>query len=233
MFIVADGMGGHADGEVASRMAVDRIRNYIKDAAKAAAPAHKSLAWLRRIYRASAPTPLPAASDALETALRLANKAIFELGQESAARGEERPLGTTTVALQLAGERARWAHVGDSRLYRARAGELRLLTADHTVYGEPYRSLTDVPLDLPHTNKLLEAVGMSAEVNITVSEEPVATHDVYFLCSDGIHALVPAGLLREQLTKPGSPVEIGENLIQLALDAGGKDNISAVVVRVN
>ena len=237
LFVVADGMGGHADGEVASRMAVDLIRDYIartNSDTSLRAGAQRLLARLRRrsAGQTDAP-PAPAEPDALAVAIRLANQSIFALGQKSLATGEERPLGTTVVALQLAGTQAHWAHVGDSRLYRLRDGALRLLTADHTVHGEAYRGRTDVPLDLPHTNKLLHAVGIHADVQINCASDTLMPDDVYLLCSDGVHALVPPAAIRQQLLAAGPLAARGGRLIQLALDAGGKDNISVVVVRVD
>src|SRR5262249_2722687 len=132
----------------------------------------------------------------LAAAVSAANQQIFAIGQASAANGEVRPLGTTIVALRIVQDRAYWAHVGDSRLYRVRQDRLQLLTAAHTMHGEPYRSQTDVPLDLAHTNTLLQALGIGAEINISTASDAVLPGDVYLLCSDGVHALVPADVIR-------------------------------------
>src|SRR5215831_2487074 len=148
LFVVADGMGGHADGERASRLAVDILSAMLSD--RDPAPAALSFEQARQT---------------LATAVREANRSIFALGHASDVSGH-RAMGTTLVALQLgsASDHAAWAHVGDSRLYRLRGATLDLLTADHTRYGDAFRGGGTVPLDLPHTNQLTAALGIDRAI---------------------------------------------------------------------
>jgi protein phosphatase len=204
LFVVADGMGGHANGELASRMAVDVMKTAI----------------------GSGPEPGPRE---LAAAVQVANANIFEAGHRDRSSGLP-AMGTTIVALAL-GRRASWAHVGDSRLYRLRAGELALLTADDTRFGRQVAVGGPVPLDLPHTNELLCALGVERQVTPSTGEDAVLPGDVYLLCSDGVSGLVPAPAIQDALARMSDPAATGELLLGLAMDAGGSDNASIVVVR--
>ena len=236
LFLVADGMGGHTDGEIASRTAVEVIRNVVHERQtdvlrdrerKPLFGVISRLLWNDNRYRRSA---AERASSELVEAVDLANQRIFAIGRMSAASGETRPPGTTIVALRIAQGRAHWAHVGDSRLYRVRDGTLQLLTADHTDYGEPYRGSINVPLDLRHTNVLSQAIGIRHAVDIGNASDVALPGDVYLLCSDGVYSLVPAAVIRELLHSGRPLAEIGEELIRRSLEAGGTDNATVVLV---
>jgi len=231
LFIVADGMGGHADGEVASSMAVAVIREFFDETRAAAAASGGFLGWLRKLLR-PAPTPAATGPGQLDAAVSLANQRIYEVGQANSSKGQERPLGTTVVVLTLAGGRACWAHVGDSRLYRLRGGQLELLTADHTLYGEPYLANPPIPLDVPHTNRLTQAVGIRQDVAIASESDSVRPGDLFLLCSDGVSGFLEPAALHEKLTTQPTLEAAGQSLIQSSLDAGGRDNASVVLVKV-
>lgn len=203
LFVVADGMGGHANGEVASRMAVDLLRAHLE----------------------ARPDPGP---EDLAAAVQVANAQIFDLGHRDASSALP-AMGTTVVALVL-GRKAAWAHVGDSRLYRLRDGVLGLLTADDTRFGREVPTGGPVPLGLQHTNELLCALGVERQVNVTLGEEEIHPGDVYLLCSDGISGLVPAAAIQRTLLDLGDPAAAGQALLEQALDAGGNDNASIIVV---
>lgn len=204
LFVVADGMGGHANGELASRMAVDVLRTQIE----------------------SRPDPGP---QDLAAAVQAANEQIFDAGHRDRSSGLP-AMGTTIVALAL-GRRAAWVHVGDSRLYRMRDGELALLTADDTRFGRQVPVGGPVPLDLQHTNELLCALGVERQVTTTIGEETPRPGDVYLLCSDGVSGLVSALAIKEQLAAMSDPAATGAALLELAMDAGGSDNATIVVVQ--
>lgn len=240
LFVVADGMGGHADGEVASRVAVETLeKTYAGEDDTQPGngpPPGKLETWLARVRRFFSGEPAPAVDDTrqelarLEAAIQEANRTIFALGHESGTA--TRPMGTTVIALVARPEASAvvWAHVGDSRLYRLRRGELELLTADHTRFGEPYRAGGKVPLDLPHTNQLVSALGVEPTVSVALGSAPLEPGDVFLLASDGVTALVPPDAIRTLLQDLRAP-EAGEELLRRALAAGGSDNASVVVVR--
>jgi len=242
LFVVADGMGGHADGEVASRMAVEMLRDAYagEDDTQPGRtlPPRRPAGWLARLVRGLGAAPdgdddQIAAREItrLESAVQAANRAIFDLGHETG--GPTRPMGTTVIALVAHPwwDRVAWAHVGDSRLYRLRDERLELLTADHTRFGEPYRAGGEVPLDLPHTNQLIAALGVEPAVKVALGSDALRPGDVFLLASDGVTALVPPERIRALLAEMRAPADTGEELVRLALAAGGSDNASAVLVR--
>jgi PPM family protein phosphatase len=206
LFVVADGMGGHANGELASRMAVDSLQGLVEPR----------------------PDPDPTA---LAAAVQEANARIFDAGHRDRTTGLP-AMGTTIVVLAL-GKRAAWAHVGDSRLYRLRGEELTLLTADDTRFGRQIAVGGPVPLDLPHTNELLCALGVERQVNTSIGESELQPGDKFLLCSDGVSGLVSAEDIRIHLRDMQDPALTGEALLQLAMAAGGTDNASIVLIRAD
>ena len=250
LYIVADGMGGHVDGEIASGMAVESLREAYDheddtQPGRTAAPVGRSaggpMSWLARlglVRRSGSDGPTGDAElmqrevRRLATAVEEANRRIFRRGHQDGG-AVPRAMGTTVIAIVVHewSRRLAWAHVGDSRLYRLRGGELALLTADHTRFGEPYRQKRPVPLDLPHTNQLTSALGVTPDVGVEAGSTDLAEGDVLLLSSDGVTGLVPPEQITEVLSR-GSAAEIGEELLRRAMAKGGTDNASVVVVRV-
>jgi serine/threonine protein phosphatase PrpC len=202
--IVADGMGGHQAGEVASQMAVDVIR--------------------RNYYDCEGEDSL----EALEEAFIEANQRICEASsQELSLRG----MGTTATALVL-----RRGNVGDSRLYRLYGGELTLLTEDHTLVMEMVKSglLTAEEARLhPHKNIITRALGTHPRVAIAKSADlaPVQVGDRFILCSDGLYDLVSDAEIRD-IVASKAPQEACEQLVSLAKERGGHDNISIGILSI-
>jgi protein phosphatase len=206
LFIVADGMGGHADGEIAARLAVEKIPSSLPPMTSSAERAQQ-----------------------IADAIRHANAQIFTAGR-GGPRGDL-PMGTTVVVLEV-GAAAAWAHVGDSRLYRLRDGSLSLLTADHTHYGMRIAPGDEIPLDLPHTNQLIAALGVEPTVRVSTGAAEIRDGDVFLLCSDGVSGAIPHDEIRIALAVPKEPLEIVTDLLARSQVAGGIDNASAIVVQV-
>jgi PPM family protein phosphatase len=205
LFAVADGIGGFEAGEVASRIAVDVLKELEP-------------------------------GDSFEVAIREANRRILAVG-----RGDERlsGMGTTLVAVRFGGTReepmAQVAHVGDSRAYLLR-GEMQPLTEDHSLVAELVRSgdLTrDQAAEHPQKNLITRALGADEEVEVDTMVLPVEAGDRLLLCSDGLSDMVPETRIGEILAdSPGDPETPARNLVSAALDAGGSDNVTVVVVDV-
>ncbi|HYC22499.1 MAG TPA: protein phosphatase 2C domain-containing protein [Candidatus Bathyarchaeia archaeon] len=211
VFVLADGMGGLESGEVASRLAVDAVERYFAEGSSGGG----------------------SETDPLRSAVELANRDVLQ--ERNRRTGPEGPptIGTTIVLLQLLPQanRAAWAHVGDSRLYRVRDQQLILLTADHTLSGAAFRNLPSVPLDLPHTNVLVQALGIGPDVEIAIASDALQPGDLFLLCSDGISGLVDPASIERELLAETSLEDKARRLIDLALAASGKDNASCVLVR--
>ena len=232
LFVVADGMGGHSAGEVASRLAVEAIRDALPSQGLG-----RTSQWLSRLPKLLRPTRsdrVTRTEAALRGALEMANRRIVETAQQDPHMPPERSMGSTAVALLmgLQEQRAYWAHVGDSRLYRLREGSLRLLTADHTVFGARYRDGKDIPLDLPHTNVLEQALGPQEQVEVRVASDHLNANDCFLLCSDGVSGLLDGHFMEQLLARSATLAEASKQLIQAVLDAGAKDNASLILVRV-
>ncbi|MBY0430025.1 MAG: protein phosphatase 2C domain-containing protein [Rhodospirillales bacterium] len=206
LLVVADGMGGHQAGEVASRLAVDHV-------AEALAQAALSI-------------------DAVQAAVERANTRINE---ENTRRGfrEGAGMGTTLVGLQMVegGTQAIAFHVGDSRLYRYRAGVLRQLTRDHTLYQQWLES--GQPGPAPGRNVILRALGPWPHVEAELAVEPVAADDLFLLCSDGLSSMVDDASIAAILEE-GRAAPLGETctrLVVVANEAGGADNVTVILAR--
>lgn len=234
LFVVADGMGGRSEGEVASRLAVDTLLESLFPDSRRKQPGGFWRALLG-VQGGRGNNLTVVDGPELQAAIQLANERIFAAGQrqtsaESLARGS---MGTTVVALlcDTTAARAHFAHVGDSRLYRARAGSVELLTADHTEFGEAYWKAPTVPVDLPHTNHLVRALGVAPDVEVALRSDTLCPGDLFLLCSDGVSGMVKPNALRAELLAETALDDIGQALIRDALDGGGRDNASALLVR--
>jgi protein phosphatase len=208
LFAVADGLGGQAAGEVASRAAVDAL--------------------LADYYSPRAPHRIEAA---LQQAVQAANLRVFNLarGRDPALRGMQ----TTLSALVLAGQQAYVAHVGDSRVYVLRGGRLTQLTADHSEAAELLRLRLITPeqaRDHPRRNVLTRTLGQRPLVRPDFSRLPGQAGDLFLLCTDGVWGEVDEEAMREALQRP--PADACRQLVALACGRGGRDNLSMYVVRV-
>ncbi len=208
LVVVADGMGGHKAGEVASQTAVTTIVE---------------------VYQQTKGTP----GEALDEAFRVAHKIIFKLAKEDASMAG---MGTTCTALAIVNNEAWAAHVGDSRLYMIRGGEIYQLSEDHTAVADLVRQgllTSDEAEKHEDRNVLLRAMGTKPEFSMMRWPEPmdVRPGDAFLLCSDGLHDLVKDSEMMA-VVKDSSTKDACRKLIQMAKERGGYDNITVAVVAI-
>jgi len=221
LFVLSDGMGGLDCGEVASRLAVDTILEHCRKGQASASFPFTGL----RIDGVSELT------NRLASAVRVANHAVHSAAQHSAI---SRPMGATVVAVQFADERMSLANVGDSRVYRLRGEDFEQLTRDHSFVAEQMRQgrMTAQEADSSKLhNVLIRALGVDPEVEVDASEELVLEGDTVLLCSDGLTRELSDSQISAVLRETEDAQEATERLIDLAKQAGGGDNITAIVLR--
>jgi serine/threonine protein phosphatase PrpC len=204
--VLADGMGGHNAGEVASEMAVTIIQQQL-------AESHQS-----------------SASEQIKNAIETANEAIYQRAQESLICAG---MGTTVVVALFEEGEVTIGHVGDSRLYRLRGGELVQLTSDHSLVQE----LVDegfMDEEQAHEsvskNVITRALGSGAEVHSDIQQQQSIAGDRYLLCSDGLSDMLERAEISKLLGAKVTLEQIVEKLLELANQHGGDDNISAIVI---
>jgi serine/threonine protein phosphatase PrpC len=206
LFVVADGMGGAQAGEVASRIAVEAFQDGLQDA--------------------SAPEV------ALAELTRQANSRIHELSHSHA---EQAGMGTTLTAVYVGDRDVSIAHVGDSRAYRFRDGELTRLTDDHSLVDELLRQGRLTPeeaVEHPQRSVITRALGPEGAVEVDTRSYSARDGDVYLLCSDGLTTMLTEDRLAELLAAHEALRDRGEALIAAANEAGGRDNITVVLMRL-
>jgi serine/threonine protein phosphatase PrpC len=219
LFVVADGMGGHQHGEVASRLAVDSILQSIQQP--------------RQRRRRSAEGPQTGqASELLSEAVAGAHDYVLNAIQEDVSL---LGMGTTVVAMLVHDDGAIIAHVGDSRAYRLEDGGMQLLTEDHTWVREQVsaghlseRQAREHPL----RNVVTQALGGTGEVAVEVSRERLRPGQLYLLCSDGLTSMLEDDEIEAFLTSDGSLDQMCRELVQAANQNGGLDNITVILVQV-
>ncbi|WP_373047911.1 Stp1/IreP family PP2C-type Ser/Thr phosphatase [Vulgatibacter sp.] len=219
LYIVCDGMGGHAAGEVAAARTTEVIREHV-------AANHQVLQDL-----ATEPSPKnrAAAVALVEAAVQKACAAVYHLAQADA---EKRGMGTTCVVLLVAGEKAVIGHVGDSRIYLLRNDEQHQLTEDHTLVQAQLKQGVITPeqaLVSPYRNVITRAVGIQESVQVDTLLTDVVPGDVFLLCSDGLHGYL-ADDEGPRIAAQGTTSDLAQRLVDLANDRGGKDNVTALVV---
>jgi serine/threonine protein phosphatase PrpC len=221
LYVVADGMGGHAAGEIASREAADTVYGMVKrDHGRMVRVANgdRTAESMRQAVRL------------LESAVQAATYMVFGLAQHDP---EQQGMGTTLSVLALAGDVAITAQVGDSRVYLVRDGKASALTEDHTLVAWQIKQgiITEAEAATsPHRNVITRAVGSREYVQVDTRVIELQTGDSFLICSDGLH-----GYLKDDEVPPIvalGPERAAQRFIELANERGGKDNITAIVVDV-
>jgi serine/threonine protein phosphatase PrpC len=224
LYCVADGMGGHASGEVASRIAVEEMSEFFRTTGR-----DDEATWPFKMDPARAYD-----ENRLLTGVKLANVRIFE---RAATDTRLKGMGTTIVAAHVpkGGRTLLVGHVGDSRAYLFRKGALRQLTEDHSLLNDyrKSRALTAEEIAaFPHKNVIVRALGMKDTVEVDVVREELEDGDVVLLCSDGLSGMVPDARLAELVrANAGDLRHAGQALVDAANEAGGADNVTCVLVQ--
>ncbi len=220
LFVLSDGMGGAASGEVASRLTVDTLVAHCLDS-----QANPSLAPFGGPIEG-----VTLMSNRLASGIRIANRVVYEAAQANAS---QRGMGATVVAACCTGERMCLAHVGDSRAYLLREDRLQQLTTDHSFIAERVRAGEVIPKETsPYDlHALMRAVGVDPEVEVEVREELLLDGDTVLLCSDGLTGELPDERIAAILREADDVQDAADSLARFANQAGGRDNISAIVLR--
>ena len=222
LYAVCDGMGGHNAGEVASKMAIETLESFIQKSHN-----EKEITWPYGLE-----TELSFDGNRLKTAIKLANKRVFKAADN---REDYTGMGTTVVAALVSGNVATIGSAGDSRCYLFHEGQIQQLTRDDSWVSAAWTEgiLTSDEIDKhPLRNVITKAVGAKDNIEIDVVEHTLVPGDVILLCSDGLHAMMNDEQILHVVTPfPESLEKAALKLIDAANDAGGKDNVSVVLVR--
>jgi serine/threonine protein phosphatase PrpC len=219
IFVVCDGMGGQAAGEVASKMGVDILLDYFRN--QASAVGMQSLNGQNG----------SSGAQSLANAIQLANKTIFQAGQEQNGRNG---MGSTIVAALVRGNALAIAHVGDSRIYLVRQGTIQQLTQDHSLVMEQVRRgyiTLEQAQQSEMQNIILRALGSEEVVEADVDDLVAMPGDVLLMTSDGLTRYVPDDEILKIVLQPRLEKACGE-LVKTARERGGDDNITCLLVRI-
>ena len=224
LFIVADGMGGHRAGDVASRLATDAIVDFFK------ATASDDVTWPFHFD-----ARLSEEENRLLTGIRLANRQIVE---QSVRARECHGMGTTVVGALFSSKKRKMfiGHVGDSRAYRVRGGEITQMTRDHSLVNDYLLAMPELTeeqrSELPK-NVITRALGMQDQVTVDLQSDDVQPGDVYLLCSDGLSGMIEDDEILDVVSDQVDLDTACRRLIALANEHGGEDNITAVIVKID
>ncbi len=223
LFVVADGMGGHRAGDVASKIATETISEFFRTTA------NEDVTWPFHFD-----TNLSEEENRLLTGIRVANRQIFERSTRSR---EYHGMGTTVVGAMFSPKKKRMyiGHVGDSRCYRVRGGNIQQLTRDHSLINDYLLAMPDLTdeqkQELPK-NVITRALGMQDNVVVDLQHDDPKVGDVYVLCSDGLSGMVSDDDIQEIVIATNDIREACRKLIQRANERGGEDNITAVLIKI-
>jgi len=221
IFIVADGLGGHAAGEIASKIVVDQVAKFIEHTADSGTTILSSLnskfASVNEIR--------------LKTAIQMSNKAISE---NIVLHPERETMGSTIVACLIQGKQVTMAHVGDSRGYKLSKDGIKQITRDHSWVAEQVANglLTKEEAKRhPFRNIITQALGNNSELNIEIHEFEITNSETILLCSDGLSGMIPDEQILAIFNEASNLQDAARTLILKAIENGGEDNITLVLVR--
>ena len=225
LFLVADGMGGHASGEVASKMAAETIGEFYQRTRE-----DEDATWPYKWDRS-----LSYIENRLVCSIKLANLRIYETSNRDL---RYKGMGTTIVSVLVSGDKIYVGHVGDSRVYRVREGEIAQLTRDHSLledYKEAKPDMTEEEQrNFPHKNVITRALGMRDTVQVDIRSDQIQDGDVLLLCCDGLTGMLDDNKMLEIVTASNGDLEKAVNdLVDGANRNGGVDNITVILLQCN
>jgi PPM family protein phosphatase len=222
LFVVADGMGGHAAGEVASKVAVDSINEFV-----CLTGGDEEITWPFGLDE-----NISYDGNRLKTAIRHANRKVLEATKE---KSEYEGMATTVAAVLVDGDMANIGHVGDSRIYLFSEGALSLLTSDHSWVNEQIQSgviSPDQARSHPLRNVVTRALGGKADLAVDMQVRKMKPGEILLLCSDGLTTMVPDEEIEQVLQENmGDLKAAAEGLVNAANEHGGEDNITVVLLQ--
>jgi serine/threonine protein phosphatase PrpC len=221
LYLVADGMGGHSSGEVASQLAINTMSEFFQ-----ATSADPEATWPYKMDKTRGYE-----ENRLVTGIKLANRRIYE-----AAQREQRlhGMGTTIVSLLCVHDQCLIGHVGDSRVYRVRANALEQLTEDHSLLNDymKMKSMTQEEVEnFPHKNVIVRALGMKETVKVDAILDSPQPGDTYLLCSDGLSGQISPEEMRDIVLRTKDLKAASQALVDRANENGGPDNITVLLCR--
>ncbi|WP_437631209.1 Stp1/IreP family PP2C-type Ser/Thr phosphatase [Sorangium sp. So ce854] len=224
LFIVADGMGGHRAGDVASKLATESIADFFRSTSR------EDATWPFHFD-----TSLSEEENRLQAGIRVANRQIFE---RSIRSRDCAGMGTTVVGALFSKKKNRIyvGHVGDSRAYRVRKGSIDQLTRDHSLFNDYIMAMPELTeeqrAELPR-NVITRALGMNDSVTVDLISDEPQPGDVYLLCSDGLSGMLSDDQILQIVSSTDEVPEMCRRLIAKANENGGEDNITALVIRID
>lgn len=222
LFIVADGMGGHASGEVASKMAAETIGEFYQRTRE-----DEEATWPYKMDRS-----LSYIENRLVCGVKLANLRIFETSSRDL---RFKGMGTTLVSSLISGDKIYIGHVGDSRVYRVRDNQIQQLTRDHSLledYKEAKPDMTEEEeRNFPHKNVITRALGMRETVQVDIRAHQIKSGDVYVLCSDGLSGMIADPQICQITANAKSLERAVAELVDAANRNGGTDNVTTLLLQ--
>ena len=222
LFVVADGMGGHAAGEIASKVAVEAINEFVE-----LTSGDDEITWPFGLDE-----NISYDGNRLKTAIRFANRKVLEATRE---RTEYEGMATTVAAVLVDGSSANLGHVGDSRVYLVRGGRIDQLTSDHSWVNEQIQSgviSADQARSHPLRNVVTRALGGKPDLQVDMQAHKIESGDILLLCSDGLTTMITDDDILRLITESGTDVEkAARGLVAAANARGGEDNITVLLLR--
>lgn len=223
LYIIADGMGGHSSGEIASQMAVETVANFFRSTSN-----DDEVTWPFKMDKGR-----DYQENRLVTSIKLANIRIYESAQREA---KYRGMGTTIVSALFKNDEVIIAHVGDSRCYLISGADMKQMTEDHSLLNDYIKAKKLTPEELenfPHKNVIVRALGMKETVQVDINRIRPRPQDIFLLCTDGLSGMVKDEEMKNIILANRDNLEkANELLIAKANENGGIDNITSILIKI-